>query len=176
MGICFALFGLTNKIQNKNLLIACVLANRAFQGMCSATMQTTCYAIATVEFPKKKSLIVGLVEAMTGVGLIIGPVAGSLLYSAFGFEKCFYILGAFIAVMSICFYLMYPERENNDSAQELDEISNNSFTRVQATATQAYASNIGAGSKLDHSFEMSEEECSDFSDGEIAEEDRVQYG
>jgi MFS family permease len=111
MGVCFALFGLTDKITNNNILIACVFANRFFQGMCSATMQTTCYAIATNEFPKKKSLIIGLVEAMTGVGLILGPVAGSLLYSSLGFQNCFYVLGGFIIVMSVCFVIFYPNEE-----------------------------------------------------------------
>jgi len=38
MGVCFALFGLADMIQNNDILIACVLANRFFQGMCSATM------------------------------------------------------------------------------------------------------------------------------------------
>ena len=52
MGVCFALFGLTDMIKSNNILIACVFVNRFFQGMCSATMQTTCYAIATNEFPK----------------------------------------------------------------------------------------------------------------------------
>jgi len=30
MGICFALFGLADMIQNNNILIACVFANRFF--------------------------------------------------------------------------------------------------------------------------------------------------
>lgn len=38
MGICFALFGLADMIQDNNILIACVFANRFFQGMCAATM------------------------------------------------------------------------------------------------------------------------------------------
>ena len=109
MGVSFCLFGLSDKIVSNNILIVCVLANRTLQGMCSATIQTTCYAIATNEFPKKQSLIVGLVEAMTGVGLILGPVAGSVFYSSFGFEACFYILGIFIAVMSIAFGCLYPK-------------------------------------------------------------------
>jgi hypothetical protein len=42
-------------------------------------MQTTCYSIATDEFPDKRTtdMIVGLVEAMQGFGLIIGPIIGT---------------------------------------------------------------------------------------------------
>jgi len=86
-------------------------------------MQTTCYAIATNEFPKKKSLIIGLVEAMTGVGLILGPVAGSVLYSALGFQVCFYVLGGFICVMSVGFVIFYPSEQGSTGIEIEDEAS-----------------------------------------------------
>jgi MFS family permease len=61
---------------------SCVL--RLLQGAASATMQTTCYAIATDDFPEQTDMIVGLVEAMQGFGLIIGPIIGTQLYAAVG--------------------------------------------------------------------------------------------
>jgi hypothetical protein len=49
---------------------------------------------------------------MTGVGLILGPVAGSVLYTTLKFQKTFYVLGGFIFVMSICFVIFYPSDES----------------------------------------------------------------
>lgn len=41
--------------------------------------------MATNDFPDDKEKIVGWVEALTGLGLILGPIIGSMLYSALGF-------------------------------------------------------------------------------------------
>jgi hypothetical protein len=49
-------------------------------GIASSTIQTTAYAVGTNDFPKRKELIVGGVEAMTGVGNIAGPLLSSVLY------------------------------------------------------------------------------------------------
>ena len=61
----------------------CIL--RFVQGAASTFVQTTCYSIAINEFPKRKEEVVGWVEAMTGVGLISGPIIGSSLYSILGY-------------------------------------------------------------------------------------------
>ena len=72
-------------------------------------MQTTCYSIATNDFPEKKEQIVGWVEALTGVGLIMGPILGSTLYALLGYEKTFFIYGSFLAFLSVIIKFNFPE-------------------------------------------------------------------
>ena len=86
---------------------------RLLQGIASASIQTTCYTIAINDFKDKtiQSKIVAYVEAMTGIGLILGPMLGGLLYSAIGFSNVFYLLGSFVIVMSIIFCIYYPRKQ-----------------------------------------------------------------
>ena len=81
---------------------------RFVQGASSAFVQTTCYSIATNEFPDRKEQIVGWVEALTGLGLIVGPIIGSTLYSLLGYEDTFFIYGSFLVFLSIIIKLNFP--------------------------------------------------------------------
>ena len=49
---------------------------------------------------------------MTGLGLILGPLIGGLLYSAVGFSSVFYILGVIVIVMSFVFKYCYPDEKD----------------------------------------------------------------
>ena len=68
--------------------------------------------MATNDFPDQKELIVGWVEAMTGLGLIIGPVIGSALYSWLGYANTFYIYGSFLVFLSVVIKFNFPEDSN----------------------------------------------------------------
>ena len=84
-------------------------------------MQTTCYSIATNEFPDRKEQIVGWVEALTGLGLIIGPIIGSTLYSLLGYEDTFFIYGSFLVFLSIIIKVNFPGDGENDSDEVSDD-------------------------------------------------------
>ena len=86
MGISLASFGLIMYSSSTNWIIIAALISRFVQGASSAFIQTSCYVIATNDYPQQKEQIVGLIEAMTGVGLLLGPVIGSALYAATNFE------------------------------------------------------------------------------------------
>jgi len=74
---------------------------------------TTIYAIITNKYPMRKEALLGMLEASFGVGLICGPLAGSSLYNAFGFEKTFYIYGAFFLLCTFLMWYLIPELEFN---------------------------------------------------------------
>ena len=59
-------------------------------------------------------MIVGWVEAMTGLGLIVGPIVGSALYSFFGYSNTFYIYGSFLVFLACVIKCNFPEKSNND--------------------------------------------------------------
>ena len=72
-------------------------------------MQTTCYSIATNDFPEKKEQIVGWVEALTGLGLILGPIIGSTLYELLGYAQTFFIYGAFLIFLAFIIKINFPD-------------------------------------------------------------------
>ena len=59
-----------------------------------------------------------MVEALTGLGLIVGPVIGSALYSLLGYAHTFFVFGSFLVFLSFVIKLNFPEDEeivtNND--------------------------------------------------------------
>ena len=63
----------------------------------------------------------GWVEALTGLGLIIGPVVGSALYGLFGFANTFFIYGGFLIVLAIIIKMNFPD----DSELELGDDDDN---------------------------------------------------
>jgi MFS family permease len=52
------------------------------------------YSICTNFFPDNKDAMVGYIEAVTGVGLILGPLLGSGLYALGGYVFIFYSFGS----------------------------------------------------------------------------------
>lgn len=58
------------------------------------------YSISTNFFPDHKDAMVGYIEAVTGVGLILGPLIGSGLYSIGGYKFIFFSFGSLFIVFS----------------------------------------------------------------------------
>ena len=45
--------------------------------------------------------MIGYIEAMTGVGLIVGPLIGSAFYTYFSFELTFYLYGVLVFTIGL---------------------------------------------------------------------------
>ena len=111
MGICLACFGLIMWSRQTEFIIVSAIVVRFFQGASSALIQTSCYVIATNDYPNNKEQIVGIVEATTGIGLLLGSVIGSILYAATNFETTFFVLGATVlttALLVRCYFPHHP--------------------------------------------------------------------
>ena len=127
MGLAFVFFGFIPQLDNMAYIFTVGFTLRFIQGAASAFVQTTCYSIATNDFPEKKEQIVGWVEALTGLGLIVGPVIGSALYSLLGYAHTFFIYGSFLVFLSFVIKLNFPEDEDITTSYEDDRFmgSNN---------------------------------------------------
>ena len=110
MGLSFVCFGFVEFLEKQISILTLGFVLRFIQGASSAFVQTTCYSIATNDFPEKKEMIVGWVEAMTGLGLIVGPIIGSTLYSFFGYSYTFFSYGAFLVILALLIKCQFPER------------------------------------------------------------------
>ena len=60
----------------------------------------------------------GWVEALTGLGLIVGPIIGSFLYSLLGYAHTFYIYGSFLVCLSFIIKLNFPGDADDESEDD----------------------------------------------------------
>ena len=64
-------------------------------------------------YPNHKEAIVGYIEAATGIGLILGPILGSSLYSIGGYNFLFNFFGSIFIVFSLFVKLIFDESIDN---------------------------------------------------------------
>lgn len=115
MGISFLLFSTLSYVDDTATYIITVFLIRLIQGFSSSCIQTTCYSICTNFYPDKKEALIGYIEAVTGIGLILGPIFGSVLYSLGGFTFTFFTFGSIFIVSSFFIYKIFPKRIDSDS-------------------------------------------------------------
>ena len=85
MGIAIVLLGFMNAIENDFTVFVCALILRAIQGAASATINTSCFSIAANKYPSQTEFMVGMLEAVSGIGLIAGFLGGSYVSARLGF-------------------------------------------------------------------------------------------
>jgi MFS family permease len=129
MGTSFIVFGVITDLENKNAFITLALLNRFLQGFASSLIQTTMYSISTNFFPLHKDAMVGYIEAVTGVGLIMGPLIGSALYSIGGYKFIFYAFGSLFIVFSFFIKNIFDDSIDNMNAAQSSNRS--SFDRTE---------------------------------------------
>ena len=116
MGLCFFLLAYIQDMKSKTTILVYALMLRLFQGFSSASVQTTCYVIATNNYPENKETMIGYIEAVMGLGLILGPIIGSILYATFGFSKTFFIYGTFLCTFALI--MAYYSQGNSSKLEQ----------------------------------------------------------
>ena len=76
-------------------------------------VQTACYAIITYVFSEDREKYLGYAEAVTGIGLMLGPVMGGPLYEHLGYFYSFTAFGG-ILVLSLTAALVITPGSLND--------------------------------------------------------------
>ena len=118
MGLSVFSFGYVKQIQDQATVICMSLFLRFVQGkfknpllnafvvgLASAILNTSSYSFASLIYPDKEKLesAISMLEATSGIGLIIGPIVGSSIYTAVGFKYTFIILG--IVMLPLAFMI-----------------------------------------------------------------------
>lgn len=67
----------------------------------------------TIEFPRKREAYIGYCQAAVGIGLMLGPVLGQLIYSAVKYAWTFYIFAGILSVALIIVIIIIPSHLNN---------------------------------------------------------------
>lgn len=94
---------------------------RFIQGTGNALVQTATYAIITFVFSDNREKYLGYAEAVTGIGLMLGPVIGGPLYLAVGYFNSFICFAGILVFSLIVLYCIAPKELN--SASEEEEVS-----------------------------------------------------
>ncbi|OMJ93623.1 hypothetical protein SteCoe_3317 [Stentor coeruleus] len=85
--------------------------SRISSGLGSACETISSYAILTSDYPEDINQLISFIEIIGGLGAILGPTVGSMLFALSGFtNSCFYVgLGILIWIPGI-YYIIGPSR------------------------------------------------------------------
>lgn len=89
---------------------------RFIQGLASSLIQTTMYSISTNFYPDNRDAMIGYMEAVTGIGLIMGPLLGSLLFGLGGYKFIFYSFGTLFIILSSLVNIVFPSSVDNNNS------------------------------------------------------------
>lgn len=71
----------------------------------------------TIEFPDDREKFIGLAETAIGVGLMLGPFLGGILYHNLGYEWTFYIFALMIFFGGVNCFIWLPNRLNKNDGK-----------------------------------------------------------
>ncbi|ODM98602.1 MFS-type transporter SLC18B1 [Orchesella cincta] len=104
VGICSILFGLLDEISDPTAFFVCSLLLRVVEAIGSSGYSCALFSIIAKEFPGSVATAFAVLEACFGVGLIIAPPLGGVLYQLAGYPLPFITVGLliFTVVNLIC--------------------------------------------------------------------------
>ena len=91
---------------------------RFIQGIGNALVQTACYAIVTFVYSDNREKYLGYAEAVTGIGLMLGPVMGGPLYNSLGYFYSFCCFGGILLMSLLVATLITPGALNDSVGEE----------------------------------------------------------
>lgn len=97
--ITAGILGAIYYISDTNIFIISAILCRILQGVGRACYFTSSISILTLIYPESLQKKIAAVEAMSGLGILIGPLMGSGIYSLFGYSITFF---TFTAIL-LCF-------------------------------------------------------------------------
>lgn len=62
-----------------------------------------------------------MAEAVSGIGLMVGPVVGGLFYSFFGYFATFFVFGMLLTLNLVISKLITPDVLNKSTDDDIDE-------------------------------------------------------
>ena len=72
---------------------------QAMGGFGAGTNTTVIFSMITTHFPLEKQQMIGILEGGIGLGLLLGPILGAMLYEAGGYCCPFWTLGFLFLTM-----------------------------------------------------------------------------
>ena len=101
MGTSIVMLGFISEIESDSATIMFALFLRAIQGAASATINTSCFTVAANKYPQQTEFMVGMLEAVSGIGLIAGFLGGSYVSAQLGFQTTYWVFGGLLPIVAI---------------------------------------------------------------------------
>ncbi|XP_071804031.1 MFS-type transporter SLC18B1-like [Asterias amurensis] len=122
-GGCNILYGLLDEMPTKETFVAFAFILRAFEGIGAAASLTASTAIVAHAFPDNVGTATSIIEMMSGIGFMIGPALGGLLYSAGGFKLPFLLLGGIdLAIVAVNYFIMPEHGTRHDKPGSMRQV------------------------------------------------------
>ncbi|XP_059481311.1 MFS-type transporter SLC18B1-like [Neocloeon triangulifer] len=109
-GSCI-LFGVLDLVRQHVSFLALSFAVRVVEALGSAGTLTATFAIIAAEFPQSVATTFASLETFFGLGLIVGPTIGGLLYQIGGFLLPFLVTGLVLLVGGIVSVILLPSED-----------------------------------------------------------------
>ncbi len=107
MGISIIPIGTLKDIGDDNTTLLVGIILRAMQGTAAAAINTTCFSLAANKYADQTEFVVGMMEGMSGVGLVLGLLGGSIIYETLGYKAVFIDFGSLLFVLAIISRLLF---------------------------------------------------------------------
>ncbi|CAB3368781.1 Hypothetical predicted protein [Cloeon dipterum] len=102
------LFGVLDYVEDHASFLALSFAVRIVEALGSAGTLTATFSIIAAEFPESVATTFASLETFFGLGLIVGPTVGGVLYQFGGFVLPFLVTGIVLLVGGIVSVLLLP--------------------------------------------------------------------
>ncbi|KAE8739865.1 hypothetical protein FOCC_FOCC014622 [Frankliniella occidentalis] len=115
------LFGLLDLVIEHTEFIGLSFAVRIVEALGASAALTAAFAIIASEFPDSVGTTFATLETFYGVGYIVGPTIGGLLFQAGGYVLPFIVMGSMLVVVGVvtCFVLPASEAQKKPQASLL---------------------------------------------------------
>ena len=137
MGTSTALFAILDKVDNKDAFLALSLSLRILAACGSAGFQIASISLCAMMFSENIPLLFSIIDTTIGLGEIVGPFIGGLLYTLGGFFLPFVTLGITLILATVLVELLLP-LFNVASQETQDKPSLRNITKVPNVLTILY--------------------------------------
>ncbi|KAG9493493.1 hypothetical protein GDO78_001410 [Eleutherodactylus coqui] len=111
-GVVTILFGLLDKTPDGTIFIVMCFVVRSIDAVAFGASITASYSILAKAFPNNIATAMGCLEIFSGLGLVLGPPIGGILYQTFGYEVPFIALGSVVLLMVPLNIFILPQYES----------------------------------------------------------------
>jgi MFS family permease len=105
-------YGFLAYIEDDSAFLWISFAFRILQGFGDGCASTAIYSIIAIEFKEEKALYLSYFSAATGLGALLGPMIGQLIFNQVGFASTFFVLAGMIGLAFILQFFSVPNRVN----------------------------------------------------------------
>nr|CAD7442916.1 unnamed protein product [Timema bartmani] len=142
-GICSMLFGFLHFVEGHAEFIGLSFAIRIVESVGASAATTAAFSITAAVFPDCVATTFATLEVFYGLGYIVGPMIGGLLFSLGGFALPFLVVGCVLLLDGLIICLVLPSLDS-DRKTTRKEPNLMSILRVPSVALVSYCTTAAA--------------------------------